>query len=289
MATKRRLPQTRVSLWGRRKNILQDALALGVADEASTSVESVLKDADLVVLATPVGVMPDLIRAIIPFIKESRPLVTDVGSVKGIVHKTVGHPLTQENIPFIGSHPMAGSEKQGLRAASTFLFQKAPLVITNDENIPTALVLKLEHFWETVGCRCFRYSASEHDTLIARVSHLPHTLASLCIDTAIPLDKERELGKLAGNGLRDTTRVASGDPAMWTEILMENKEALLPLLQQMQQSLSHLESILSSTDTQHATDALHTFLKIAKIKRDTTLESPTPLYPSPKIPSDSKN
>ena len=184
LAVRKQLPHVHVRLWGRREEPLEYARSSGAAHAASTRLEEVVEGADLVVLATPVGVMSRLISGMLPLLKPGV-LVTDVGSVKGCVHQSVGSALTETGVAFIGSHPMAGSEKQGMEHASGELFRDATCILTNDEHVHEDMLLLLQRFWERVGCHCIRMKAADHDSSVARISHIPHALSALCVHTAL--------------------------------------------------------------------------------------------------------
>lgn len=266
MSVKDRFPASEVIAWGRRPEVFPEILSLGAADRATDDVADAVGEADLVVLATPVGIMPSLSERLIPHLR-SGVIVTDVGSVKGMVHETTGRIYTRAGIDFIGSHPMAGSEQQGISAARRDLFEDAPLVLTNEEGVSPGRVERLKEFWTALGCRCYEMGAEAHDGSIARISHLPHSLAALCSRVALSPGRERELGRLSGGGFRDTSRVCCGKPEMWTEILLENREALVPLLEEAVRDIRLLQDLLSAEDK----DALNRWLTEACLKRNKAL------------------
>lgn len=267
LACREFLPQAQVSAWTRRPELIADILRCGAAHYATTDIAQAVKQADLVILATPVGTMPHLAEQIIPHLKKGA-IVTDVGSVKRSVHEHTGKLFTEKNITFIGSHPMAGSEKQGLSAATAQLFQQAPLILTNEEKAPLAAQEFLTQFWTALGCRCYLMTAAQHDTRIAQISHLPHIIAALCTKSALTEENNLSLlGSLAGGGFKDTTRIASGNPHMWQEILRENCTAILPLLTTLKNNITELEDIL----TQDHASLLENWLLNAKTKRETAL------------------
>ena len=216
LAVRKQLPHVHVRLWGRREEPLEYARSSGAAHAASTRLEEVVEGADLVVLATPVGVMSRLVSGMLPLLKPGV-LVTDVGSVKGCVHQSVGSALTETGVAFIGSHPMAGSEKQGMEHASGELFRDATCILTNDEHVHEDMLLLLQRFWERVGCHCIRMKAADHDSSVARISHIPHALSALCVHTALDGGDVKLLGLVSAGGFRDTTRVSMGEPSMWAE------------------------------------------------------------------------
>ncbi len=244
LAVKERMVHARVRLWGRRQEPLDYARSIGAADIISTDLKEVVSGADLVVLATPVGVMPKLIEDIKPYLNPGV-LVTDVGSVKGCVHQTVGSELAKDGIEFIGSHPMAGSEKHGIKHAFASLLQDATCILTNDEHVHEDRLLALQRFWERVGCHCIRMKSADHDVTVARISHIPHTLSALCVHSALEDGELNLLGLVAAGGFRDTSRVSMGEPTMWAEILTENAPAILSRLDVALEQLTAVRSYLA--------------------------------------------
>lgn len=232
----------------------------------TTNLEEAVRDARLIVIATPVGVMRTLAEQFINFAPQDV-LITDVGSVKGYVHKHLGTFLKENEIDFIGSHPMAGSEKQGIRYASADLFEKVRVVLTNDNKIDGERVSRLLGFWNSLGAQGFQLDAKKHDNLVAAVSHLPHAVAALCVHSAVSNTNEDSLSVLASTGFRDTTRVASGPPSMWSEILLENKEALLVSLNELEGQVVGLKNMLEEGKA----DQLTNWLWRAKEQRETIL------------------
>jgi len=215
----------------------------------------------LLVLAVPVGAMPGLLAAALEAGLPDTCLVTDVGSVKQAPHQTLPPLLAARGCHFIGSHPMAGSEKTGLAAATAGMFEGAACLLTNDGGAPAPLAGRLERFWRTLGCETSWWSAAAHDALVARISHLPHLLAANAAHVCIISPEETAC---AGNGLRDTTRVASGDAAMWAEILLENRSALAGPLRESIASLTEFLAFLESAD--HT--SVREWLAEAKSRRD---------------------
>ncbi len=225
-----------------------------------------VEGADLIIMASPVGAMKSLAEQFLPGIKPGV-LVTDVGSVKKSVHRDLGAWLAGRGIPFIGSHPMAGSEKQGIEHASPHLFNGARVAITNEEDADEALVSHLTAFWASLGAQCVRLSADEHDKLVAGVSHLPHSLAALCALSAAGAGNSAKAALLASTGFRDTTRVAEGPPAMWAEILLENGPAVGDTLDLAKNQLEQLQSMIRKRDL----EGLQKWLEKAKAAREDIL------------------
>lgn len=231
-----------VRLWGRRQAALEQARAMGFDGHCTTDLAEAVAGAGLVVLATPVGVMHDLAVRIAALADRPR-LVTDMGSVKGMVEEEVAPALRAAGIPFVGSHPMCGSERAGMEAAQRGLFAGAACVVVAGTDASPADVQAIELFWTALGGRVVRMDARSHDEAVARVSHLPHALAALLAGVADP----SALG-LAARGFRDSTRVALGPPEMWCEILIENREAMLHALEAYAGGLEALRQALAAND-----------------------------------------
>lgn len=258
LAMQMHFPQVNLSLWGRREEVAQQGRALGISG-ATSDFESAVTDADLIILATPVGIMPSLVERIIPLNPSA--LLTDVGSVKRIVHESIRNLIRGTGLEFIGSHPMAGSEKTGLGAAHVDLLEGAACILTNDEQVDSAKKEKLASFWKSLGCRVRELSAEDHDYAVARISHFPHTLASVGATVGIAYE---DIADLSGGGMRDTTRVAAGDAKLWTEILLENADALQRSLGEAITEIAKVQEMLRTRDEK----SLHHYLEIAKRKRD---------------------
>lgn len=246
-----------VRVWGRSA----ERLALIEKDGysvVSTNLEDVISEAELIVMAMPIAYMKDMAERLVAAGLKPQQLVTDVGSVKEKVLKDVQPLLGARGFTFIGSHPMAGSEATGYEAASPTLFQDAACIITPDEFTQEAHRARLAHFWQSVGCEVHELDAGEHDRTVSRVSHLPHILSAVCAHVALPTP---EIGKYAGNGLRDTSRVASGDPAMWAGITTGNKDALRS---QLEEAMSRLKQYQDALDKEEDLRQLFTEDKKAR-------------------------
>ena len=216
LAVQSRLPSVSVALWGRREQGIVDAKGQGI-DVASVNLDEVVEGADIIVLASPVGAMLEILEASASSCSLEGVLVTDVGSVKMAPRDILGPLVSKLGAKYIGSHPMAGSEQAGVSSAREDLFDGAACVMTNDFDHSEEDVSAIRSMWEAIGCQCYLTSSDEHDRVMARISHMPHMLAS--VGALVGL-KDQDHGKFAGNGMRDTTRVASGHPGMWAEIFM---------------------------------------------------------------------
>lgn len=241
LRVKSQLPEVEVALWARRQQPLDIAKSLGIS-EVSTDLASIVKDADLIILATPVGVMGDMVEQIIAARADEEFLITDVGSVKRLPHELIDSLLVDRKAHFIGSHPMAGSEKAGMEAAREDLVDGAACIITGEH--PEKVEL-LSAFWKSLGCRTRHMTAEDHDYAVARVSHFPHLLASMGATVGLEYP---DIGELAGGGLKDTTRVASGDPELWSEILLENRDAIQRTIAESISELAKIQEMLRIND-----------------------------------------
>ena len=251
-------PQVR--LWARRDPTLAEAKRRGIS-HATKNLDEALAGANLLILAVPVGSMPQLVSAALAAGLPEHCLITDVGSVKQAPHQMLAPLLANSPVTFIGSHPMAGSERVGIAAADARLFDGAACLLTNDANAPAALTSSLERFWQAIGCHTRWLSATAHDALVARISHLPHILAA--VGARVCLDDPLQ-GRFGGGGLRDTTRVASGNPEMWAEILIENRQAIAGPLRESLSDLTALLAILDAGDQ----ELVRSWLAEAKQRRD---------------------
>lgn len=262
MAIKQRQPDCRVHVWARRKEAAQAVTSANLADLASTELEVVTADASLIVLATPVPFMAGIAEQLATFSLQPDALVTDVGSVKASVVNSAGSSLQSAGIPFIGSHPMAGSEQAGLEAARPDLFEAAACIVTPESHADGDQIERLVDWWSSLGCRVSTLDPQQHDEAVGRISHLPHLAA--CALAIASLDKNPEISQLVGQGFRDSTRVAAGDAELWLGILQENRSAVLDPLRDLHSQIGRVLAILENMDDEQ----LLAFLRDAKELRD---------------------
>ncbi|MFC4455792.1 prephenate dehydrogenase/arogenate dehydrogenase family protein [Deinococcus sonorensis] len=220
---------------------LHEAEALGVIDEARATPGEWLRDADLVVLAAPVKALGPLARELAPFLNPQA-LVTDVGSVKGGIAAELERLGVRHFVP---GHPMAGSERGGVQHASAALLENAVWVLTPTETTPLTALSRVRMLVEQLGAAPVVMPPDAHDTLVATISHLPY-LASLALTHMVARDERLSL--LAAGGFRDLTRVASGDPRMSRDMVVENRAALREALQRFTRQLEHLAETLDQPE-----------------------------------------
>lgn len=219
LAARRRRIARRITVWGRRPEAAHDAVAAGAAHEAAATPADAVRGADLILLCTTVEAMPRVARAMRPGLARGA-LVTDVGSTKRDVVRRVG-ALLAGCATWIGSHPMAGGEREGLRAARADLFKGATCIVTPTSDSPAHGLRRIREFWEALGGRSVVMSPAEHDAVVALVSHVPH-LAAAALVNVVGRGNPAAL-RCAGNGFRDMTRIASGSPEMWAGIARSNR------------------------------------------------------------------
>lgn len=205
---------------GRNKRRLKAALIQRAVSEITTDLKRV-READLVVLATPVINIEKTLKAISPHLKNGC-IVTDVGSTKEKIVKAVSKHLPK-NVYFVGSHPIAGSEKSGVLNSSDKLFEDSVCVITPEKTTSKKALFFIKNIWKRLGAKTVMMSPSEHDRIIALTSHLPHFLVDLLVLTVLKADNKKIL-PFIGRGFKDTTRIAVSNPELWAEIAISNNK-----------------------------------------------------------------
>jgi prephenate dehydrogenase len=241
LAAKSVLSDCKIIGYGHRASTLKKAMECGAIDEGQPNLLRAVDGSDLVILCTPVGMFAELLRDMADGLAPDT-VVTDVGSTKRSVVR-MAEDLLPSNIHFIGSHPMAGSEKRGVEFARTDLFQNALCLVTPTPQTDAHALAKVQQFWKSIGMRIARLSPHDHDRLLADISHLPHALAA-CL---IAMQHEAGLD-LAGKGFLDTTRIGSGDANLWRDILLDNRDNLRGSLSRLRDQLRELEHLLEDGD-----------------------------------------
>lgn len=241
--------------FGREKNLpnLQLAQQLGVIDQFYTDIAAALVDADLVIVATPVGSMQSIFELIKPHLN-THTLYSDAGSTKGSVVDAARQVFGEVPSNFVPAHPIAGAERSGVDASTADLFKNRRLILTPLENTDALALDKLKQFWQKIGSSVSIMSVEHHDTVLAATSHLPHILAFALVGLLGRQDEQREIFKYAAGGFRDFSRIASSDPIMWQDICLANKTEIIPLIQQFQAELGQIEQMLQHDQTQQLFD-----------------------------------
>lgn len=225
----------------RRKSTIDYAIKKRIADLATLDFKKAVKDSDLVIIATPVFKIAGLAKLIAPFLKKGA-IVTDAGSTKRYIVQSI-EKAGLEGIDFIGSHPIAGSEKSGIRFADKDLFKNAWCILTKSSHTNPKALSKVKKFWEALGMRTLIMPPEIHDRLLSKISHLPHAAAVSVVNS---------VGKnhldLAAGGFKDATRIASGEPELWRDVFLTNRENLIKDIRILKKELNKIETALRTND-----------------------------------------
>ncbi|MDP5273815.1 prephenate dehydrogenase [Chengkuizengella axinellae] len=225
-----------------------------VVDEATTSIEEAALDADFIFLCVPVGLLEEYLLKLSKLPLKSDCIITDVGSTKESI-TSCAKSISLKNGYFIGGHPMAGSERSGVDAATSYLFENAFYVLTPDPEIPEHIYKRLEDLLAYTKSQIIKVDASTHDDIVGAISHLPHIIAVSLVNQVAKYNDQNDLyERLAAGGFKDLTRIASGDPVIWRDILLNNKKILLHLLEDWQLEISKFIELLKSDDGQGVED-----------------------------------
>jgi len=230
--------------YGRREDNLKRAKEKGIIDNYSLNAALACEGSDLILLATPVGVFKDILETVRTSFKKGA-IVTDVGSVKGgLVYEI--ELLMPDGVYYIGSHPIAGSDKSGIDDARADLFNNAKCIITPTENSNSAVKKIIVSLWESLGAKAEIMEPYKHDEIYAAVSHLPHIIVYALVNTLGDINSSYI--EYAGQGFKDTTRIALSSPEMWRDISIFNKDNLIKLLAVFRENLDKMEKLLEMSD-----------------------------------------
>lgn len=253
---KRRLAKHIIGV-GRQESTINLALKIKAIDEGAIDFKKALNEADIVILATSVDTILKLAKKAIPLMKKSA-ILTDVGSTKNYIVSEIDKEINEKhhgnNINFVGAHPLAGSEQRGIDAAKADLFENSICVLTPSKTTSKSCITKVSKMWKALGAEICILQPLEHDEIVASVSHLPHFVAA-----GLTCMINKKYWKFAASGLRDTTRVASGDPKLWLNICKQNRakiiEALKRFSREINSTLNDLEKENDKSILKKLTDA----------------------------------
>lgn len=246
MAVKERQLAKHIHVWARSESSRRTCSETSWCDSAHENLEASVEISDLIIICVPVDIIIPIFSKILKTLK-AEAIVTDVGSVKGAICDAANTLSKGSPIHFIGSHPMAGSEKKGMAYAYPELVNKAPCILTPSPETDTHALKKLLNFWDALGMKTTCMNACSHDALVAKISHLPHILSSTLAASLKDLDSNDF--KHAGGGLKDTTRIAGGSPEIWESILLENSNKILKSLEPFETALNQLKTSLEKKDS----------------------------------------
>jgi prephenate dehydrogenase len=248
LALKRNNPALHIVGIGRTGEGLQAALDLGVINQIETNPAQALINADMVMIAAPVAQTANIFHAIAPHLGDNT-VITDVGSTKSDViadaRKILGEKFTQ----FVPGHPIAGAEKSGVAVAKADLFDGKNVVLTPTETTSANALNQVHALWGSCGAKVSEMPASQHDSIFAAVSHLPHLLAFALVNDLASRPNAEQLFGFAASGFRDFTRIAGSSPEMWRDISLANRDALLEELGAYQRELTQMQSLLENNDS----------------------------------------
>lgn len=259
---KKRLARHVVGI-GRHIHKLKQAKRLGAIDTYTTDFARGVKDSDIVVVATPVGKIPLMVNRILPYLKDGC-IITDVGSTKEKVVKKVQEILSKSSgkermpkVSFIGGHPMAGSEKQGVRNASANIFSGTTCVLTPADKSEGKALKVVASLWKMIGARVLLLKSEEHDYLVAYISHLPHVLASTLANLMGKVHKQDpRASRIIAGSISDMTRIAASNPEIWVDICLSNSKAIAESVEVM---IKHLEKFKRLIEKRRKEELQHLF------------------------------
>ena len=213
---------------------------LGIADGASADLAEFTDEADMIILATPPGKMAAAASTVMPGLKPGA-ILSDVGSIKSDIIKQIT-PLLRDDIEFVPAHPIAGTENSGPEAGFASLFEKRWCILTPTEPQSDA-VKRVQSLWQGMGSDVAIMDAARHDLVLATTSHVPHLIAYTLVGTAIDMETvtQKEVVKFSAGGFRDFTRIAASDPVMWRDVFMQNKDAVLEIVDRFIEDLSAIK------------------------------------------------
>ncbi|MBD3918810.1 prephenate dehydrogenase [Paenibacillus sp. PR3] len=241
-----------------RESSVRKYLERGVVDSATTSLREAAEDADFIFLCGPVGSLESTLKQLAEVKLKPGCIITDVGSTKSSVN-ACARSLDLGEAIFIGGHPMAGSERSGVEAASLYLYENAFYVLTPNGTTPPEAVEKLKELLVHTKANIVIVDPDEHDDIVGAISHLPHMIAVALTNQVRRYNDNNELySQLAAGGFRDITRIASSDPSMWRDILVDNRDVLLRLIEDWNEGIEEFARMLKAGDLEGIGEAFRT-------------------------------
>ena len=263
-AKKNKLAEKIVSS-NRTEEINKKVIQLKIIDEASSDTEKMVVNADLVIIASPLSSYENIILKIKDSLKEGS-ILTDVGSVKGVILNLIEKHVP-ENVSWIPSHPIAGTEESGPEAGFSELFNNRWCILTPSKKAKKKDVNLLQTFWEKIGSKVDIMEADKHDHILSITSHIPHLIAYNMVTTSLNIqdEKKSEIVKYSASGLRDFTRIAASNPIMWRDIFIQNKKNTSIMVNKFINNLEELKKAIENEDEKKLEQI---FLKTKKIRQD---------------------
>ncbi len=228
----------------RRKSTINQAIKNKIVNFATLDLEEGVKDSDFVIIAAPVFKIVEIAKRVAPFLKNGA-ILTDAGSTKRYIVEKI-EKAGLKGAYFIGSHPIAGSERSGIKFADKGLFKGAYCILTETKNTNPKALLKIKRFWEELGMKVMVMPVETHDILLSKISHLPHAVAVSLVNSI-----GRKGIDIAAGGFKDTTRITSGEPELWRDIFFTNRENLIRDINILKKELSKIEAALKSNNSRN--------------------------------------
>ncbi|OEF98796.1 hypothetical protein BHF68_03415 [Desulfuribacillus alkaliarsenatis] len=242
---------------------IHEAISLGVIDWGTVDLNQGVENADIIIIATPVKVTEQVIQKLCKIDLKETCIVTDVGSTKDNIYD-MANCFRDKNVSFIGGHPMAGSERSGVKAANRRLFENAYYVLTPSDWATEQDIETLKHVLESTKAEIIVMPAKTHDQVVGAISHLPHIVASALVNLIREKKDNPYYTALAAGGFRDITRIASANVDMWRDITVSNRESILELLNDWERHIAEIKEAIEINDIKGIED----FFQTAKNYRD---------------------
>ena len=241
-----------------------DYLKKNFSIEVCNNISSVVKDSDLVIIASPLSSYKEILLSIQSNLKENV-ILTDTGSAKKEVNKIISN-LNLKNVNWIASHPIAGTEYSGPEAGFATLFNNRWCILSADEKASKDKINELEKFWSNLGSKVKSMSFEDHDYILSLTSHLPHAVAYSIVKTAINNDDKfkDDVIQYSAGGLRDFTRIAASDPLMWKDIFIDNSDNILKVLDNYSKNLEEIKNAIKNKDSKKLLEIFSSTKKIRK-------------------------
>ena len=242
-----------------------DYLKKNFSVEICSNVSDVVKDSDLVIIASPLSSYKEILLSIQSNLKENV-ILTDTGSAKKEVNKIISN-LNLKNINWIASHPIAGTEYSGPEAGFASLFKNRWCIISADKKVSEDKIKSLENFWSKLGSKTKFMTFEDHDYVLSLTSHLPHAVAYSIVKTAINNEDKfkDDVIQYSAGGLRDFTRIAASDPLMWKDIFIDNSDNILKVLENYSKNLNEIKEAIKNKDSKKL---LEIFLSTKKVRKE---------------------
>ena len=254
---------TKISVYDKSSKVV-DYLKKNFSVEICANISDVVKDSDLVVIASPLSSYKEILLSIHTSLKENV-ILTDTGSAKKEVNKIISN-LNLKNVNWIASHPIAGTEYSGPEAGFASLFKNRWCIISADKKVAEDKIKSLENFWSKLGSKTKRMTFEDHDYVLSLTSHLPHAVAYSIVRTAINKEDKfkDDVIQYSAGGLRDFTRIAASDPLMWKDIFIDNSENILKVLNNYSKNLNEIKDAIKNKDSKKLLEIFSSTKKVRK-------------------------